>query len=187
MSSPSSRMAPSLGVSKPASMRSSVVLPQPEGPSSEKNSRLKMSRETLSTATKSPKLLVTPTICTCGFSLGSFHGAQRWRAAELPLRVAAPKLPASLMPFIPRSSSRRPGPQPSPPAWPPAWQVDGPASLRRRGRVPDLVAALHLGPEAGGSPRDPRLVGRNRVERLKGGRGRIDRRIADDILLQKFL
>ena len=35
---PSSRMRPSSGVSKPASMRSSVVLPQPEGPSSAKNS-----------------------------------------------------------------------------------------------------------------------------------------------------
>ena len=38
MSSPSSRMRPSSGVSKPASMRSSVVLPQPDGPSSAKNS-----------------------------------------------------------------------------------------------------------------------------------------------------
>src|SRR3546814_16755299 len=91
------------------------------------------------------------------------------------------------MPFIPRSSSRRPGPQPSLPAWPPAWKVDGPASLRRRGRVPDLVATLHLGPEAGDYPLDPRLVGRNRVERFKGGRGRIDSRIAADIPLQKFL
>ena len=38
MSTPSISMVPDVGVSKPASMRSSVVLPQPDGPSSEKNS-----------------------------------------------------------------------------------------------------------------------------------------------------
>ena len=42
-------MRPSLGVSKPASMRSSVVLPQPDGPSSAKNSFSRMSSETPST------------------------------------------------------------------------------------------------------------------------------------------
>ena len=51
MSSPSIRISPSLGVSSPASMRSSVVLPQPDGPSSAKNSPSRMSSETLSTAT----------------------------------------------------------------------------------------------------------------------------------------
>ena len=45
MSSPSSRMRPSSGVSKPASIRSSVVLPQPDGPSSAKNSLRLMSSE----------------------------------------------------------------------------------------------------------------------------------------------
>ena len=38
ISRPASRMRPSSGVSKPASMRSSVVLPQPLGPNSAKNS-----------------------------------------------------------------------------------------------------------------------------------------------------
>ena len=38
-SRPSTRMRPSVGVSNPASIRSVVVLPQPLGPSSEKNSR----------------------------------------------------------------------------------------------------------------------------------------------------
>ena len=37
-SSPSSRIAPSFGCSKPAISRSVVVLPQPDGPSIEKNS-----------------------------------------------------------------------------------------------------------------------------------------------------
>ena len=38
MSLPSSRICPEVGCSKPAIMRSVVVLPQPDGPSIEKNS-----------------------------------------------------------------------------------------------------------------------------------------------------
>ena len=48
---------PSVGVSKPASMRSSVVLPQPDGPSSAKNSRSWMSSDSRSTAAKSAEPL----------------------------------------------------------------------------------------------------------------------------------
>jgi hypothetical protein len=59
MSWPSMRMRPSVGVSNPASIRSRVVLPQPDGPSSEKNSPSSMDSETLSTATILPKRLVT--------------------------------------------------------------------------------------------------------------------------------
>ena len=40
MSLPSSRIRPSVGCSKPAIIRSVVVLPQPDGPSIEKNSPL---------------------------------------------------------------------------------------------------------------------------------------------------
>src|SRR3990172_7468167 len=40
-------------------MRRVVVLPQPEGPRSEKNSPLRTSRSTWSTATTSPNVLVT--------------------------------------------------------------------------------------------------------------------------------
>jgi hypothetical protein len=43
-------MRPLVGVSKPASMRSSVVLPQPDEPSSAKISPLAMSRLTWLTA-----------------------------------------------------------------------------------------------------------------------------------------
>ena len=50
MSSPSITISPAVGVSRPASIRSSVVLPQPDGPSSAKNSLRWMSSETLSTA-----------------------------------------------------------------------------------------------------------------------------------------
>ena len=44
-------MRPSLGCSKPATIRSVVVLPQPEGPSSEKNSPGSISRSRPLTAT----------------------------------------------------------------------------------------------------------------------------------------
>ena len=43
-------------------MRSSVVLPQPDGPSSAKNSLGRMSSETSSTASVAPKRLVTPSM-----------------------------------------------------------------------------------------------------------------------------
>ncbi len=56
---PSMRMRPSLGVSKPASMRRRVVLPQPDGPRRAKNSPSSIDRSTLSTATLLPKRLVT--------------------------------------------------------------------------------------------------------------------------------
>ena len=50
MSWPSMMTCPPVGTSKPASMRSKVVLPQPEGPSSAKNSPRPTSRSTPSTA-----------------------------------------------------------------------------------------------------------------------------------------
>src|SRR5690349_21676635 len=63
-SCPSSTMRPAVGVSKPASMRSSVVLPQPDEPSSAKISPLAMSIETWLTATAPPpKSFTTSTIC----------------------------------------------------------------------------------------------------------------------------
>src|SRR5215213_7223445 len=52
-------MRPSFGVSKPASMRRSVVLPQPDGPSSAKNSPSRISSESRSTAAKPEKRLLT--------------------------------------------------------------------------------------------------------------------------------
>ena len=50
---------PASGISKPATSRSSVVLPQPDGPSSAKNSPSAMSRLTLSTARVSPNCFDT--------------------------------------------------------------------------------------------------------------------------------
>jgi hypothetical protein len=44
-------MAPSVGLSKPAIMRSVVVFPQPDGPRSEKNSPAAMEKSASDTAT----------------------------------------------------------------------------------------------------------------------------------------
>ena len=59
MSSPSRRIAPAVGSSSPAIMRSSVVLPQPDGPSRQTKVPCGTVRLTSSTAVKSPKCLVT--------------------------------------------------------------------------------------------------------------------------------
>ena len=74
-SSPASRTRPWSGSSKPAIIRRVVVLPQPLGPSSEKNSPAPISSETSSTASSSPKLLVTASRTIIG-----------WLIARLPDR-----------------------------------------------------------------------------------------------------
>src|SRR5256885_10839345 len=53
-------MRPSSGRSKPAISRSVVVLPEPDGPSSVKNSPASISRSTWSTATTSPYVFRRP-------------------------------------------------------------------------------------------------------------------------------
>ena len=58
MSSPSSTMAPLVGSSSPAIMRSSVVLPQPDGPSRHTKVPCGTLSWTLSTAAKLPNFLV---------------------------------------------------------------------------------------------------------------------------------
>jgi hypothetical protein len=57
MSVPSSMILPAVGCSKPAISRSVVVLPQPEGPSREKNSPLSTVRSMSSTATSVNRLV----------------------------------------------------------------------------------------------------------------------------------
>ena len=64
-SSPASVTLPMVGTSKPAIMRSVVVLPQPDGPSIEKNSPSRMFRSMLFTTTFSPNALVTPLSTMC--------------------------------------------------------------------------------------------------------------------------
>ena len=53
------QISPDSGGRNPATSRKVVVLPQPEGPSSEKNSPRRISNETASTAVTGPKRLVT--------------------------------------------------------------------------------------------------------------------------------
>src|SRR5262245_14027139 len=57
MSLPATRTAPLSANSKPAAMRSAVVLPQPDGPSSETSSPWWTSRSNWCKATLSPKVL----------------------------------------------------------------------------------------------------------------------------------
>ncbi len=59
MFSPRMKTSPWLGCSKPAIMRSAVVLPQPEGPRIDRNSPCRTVRLLPATATTSPKRLVT--------------------------------------------------------------------------------------------------------------------------------
>ncbi len=62
MSCPSSQMRPAVGSSNPASIRRSVVLPQPDPPSSAKISPFAIERVTFWTAWNVPKRLETPSI-----------------------------------------------------------------------------------------------------------------------------
>ena len=64
--SPRSTMSPLVGRSMPASIRSTVVLPEPEGPTMVKNSPSPTSRSMDSTATKLSKVLRSPTSCRIG-------------------------------------------------------------------------------------------------------------------------
>src|SRR5215472_12822641 len=56
---PPIRISPSSGCSKPAINRSEVVLPQPEGPRSDRNSPVRTFRVTALTAVSEPNRLVT--------------------------------------------------------------------------------------------------------------------------------
>src|SRR6185503_1253541 len=60
MSRPASSMRPALCSSSPATMRSSVVLPQPEGPRKQTNSPLAMSRSMCESAVNAPNSLRMP-------------------------------------------------------------------------------------------------------------------------------
>src|SRR4051812_28862239 len=67
MSLPSMKIRPDVGVSKPASILRSVVLPQPEPPSRAKSSPLAMSIDTFLTAGRPAKVFVTFSIFTEAF------------------------------------------------------------------------------------------------------------------------
>ena len=77
------KIVPSVGSSKPPIMRSVVVLPQPEGPSSAKNRPCSTSSERSSTATTSSKRFVTRFQADVGDALS--HAAPHGRAPVVDL------------------------------------------------------------------------------------------------------
>src|SRR5260370_42047967 len=97
---PSSSTRPASGISKPASKRSSVVLPQPEGPRSAKNSPWKISSDSAATALTPEKRLLTASNRTSGGTIGSLRDAD---ARGTPSRLAGPFLMSAptLMPDTP--------------------------------------------------------------------------------------
>src|SRR5699024_4416889 len=64
-------MWPTVGCSKPAIIRSRVVFPHPEGPSSERNSPSRTDRSIFSMAVFSPKLFFTLWMLRCSIGEGS--------------------------------------------------------------------------------------------------------------------
>ena len=83
---PPSQILPSVGCSNPAIIRRHVVLPEPDGPSIEKNSPSRTSRSTPSTAMTSPNRLTTPSSRTATPSCDA-RRLQRGRSDEPPPRV----------------------------------------------------------------------------------------------------
>src|SRR6185295_18502100 len=69
MSRPFCTTRPALCISRPAMMRSRVVLPQPDGPSKQTNSPWATDRLTSRRATKLPKCLETPSTARAVASL----------------------------------------------------------------------------------------------------------------------
>src|SRR6476660_5434468 len=68
-SSPSRRIAPDVGSSSPAIIRSVVVLPHPEGPRRQKNSPSRTANVEPFTAAKSPKLFCSLSTRICAIAL----------------------------------------------------------------------------------------------------------------------
>src|SRR5712691_8804536 len=91
---PCSSILPSSGRSKPAIKRSVVVLPEPDGPSSVKNSPPAISRSTPSTATTSPYVLRTPTRRTSGVATSELGVAWVSESACVAKRVLQEVEPA---------------------------------------------------------------------------------------------
>src|SRR6187397_2687300 len=78
MSLPVTTMLPEVGSSKPATMRSTVVLPQPDGPRNETNSPAPASRLKSWTTVVAPKVLRTCWMLRNGSAMGSgFLGSVR--------------------------------------------------------------------------------------------------------------
>src|SRR5690349_9423579 len=92
MRAPSMKRSPLVISSRPATRRSSVDLPQPEGPTKTTNSRSSMASETPLITSTSPKrflILSSWTVAIVPVSLALLHRAEREPAHELPLAQPA--------------------------------------------------------------------------------------------------
>src|SRR5580692_12141825 len=103
-STPSSRILPDVGCSKPAIRRKVVVLPQPDGPSREKNSPLATVRSMLSTAI-SPNLLVSP---DSSMLPPATAPPPKVTHRKLPAAFAGPRPPRGGLPVKPQLPGREP-------------------------------------------------------------------------------
>src|SRR5512132_720838 len=79
------RMLPELSASRPASIRSAVVLPEPEGPTSTMNSPSSIASDSSDTAVVSPKRFVTRSNVTLAISALALHRAREHAADEVTL------------------------------------------------------------------------------------------------------
>ena len=82
MSLPATTMLPAVGSSKPATMRSTVVLPQPEGPRNDTNSPAPASRLKSWTTVVVPKVLRTCWMLRNGSAMCSAFSVQFGRLAD---------------------------------------------------------------------------------------------------------
>ena len=83
-SCPARTMRPAFGSSKPASIRSSVLLPQPDGPEKAEELAARRCRASeSSTATVPPNRLATVSKRISGTAAGSFQGANERRTAPI--------------------------------------------------------------------------------------------------------
>src|SRR4051812_28465600 len=91
-------MSPEVGCSSPAMSRSAVDLPQPEGPTNEKNSPSLISRVRSSTAVTLPKFLVTCCSTTLDMSSPPYDlTPPKQAASHLLPAFSIPRSPASLL------------------------------------------------------------------------------------------
>src|SRR5262245_3793462 len=77
MSSPASTTWPASGSTRPATMRRTVLFPQPDGPSSERNSPGAASSDTSSTATTAPNVFRSRRTASAGGGAPVTVGAAR--------------------------------------------------------------------------------------------------------------
>ena len=99
-STPASSTVPASGRSNPAIRRSSVVLPEPDGPSMVKNSPSATSRSTPATAASCPYMRRTPVSRIAGTPLAGFPLADPVPAVPVPADAAPwPAGAASCLPI----------------------------------------------------------------------------------------